>query len=255
MMYRMIVVDDEREIRKGFCNYFPWSEIGFTVVADFSSAQEADEYLQHNSVDVVVTDIRLIGMSGLELIENEYRRNSDTCFIVISGYRDFDYAQQVMRFGVRHYMVKPIKYAQILEVFTQIHRELDEKRTPEASDLNSRPDNDETENENPTVKKIKEFIHVHYEDVTLESTAQYIRMNPYYLSTYFHQHTGEKFIDYLTRARMKEAARLLTRTSLKIQDIAGRVGYSTSNSFSRSFRLTYGLSPREYRLQERNEEP
>ncbi len=251
-MYTMIVVDDEREIRKGFCNFFPWTEIDFNIVADFSSAQEADEYLQQNKVDVLVTDIRMIGMSGLDLIENESKRHPETSFIVVSGYRDFDYAQRAMLFGVRHYLVKPIKYAQIMEVFTQIHRELDEHRI-QSGTLPPKPEKIDSESENPAIRKIKEFIHAHYEDVTLESAAQYIRMNPYYLSTFFHQHTGEKFIDYLMTARMKEAARLLSGSSLRIQDIARRVGYSTSNSFSRSFRLTYGMTPREYRLQGRTD--
>lgn len=249
MMYTMLVVDDENEIRNGFCNLFPWSEIDFTIVADFSSAQEADQYLQQNKVDVIVTDIRMMGMSGLELIENESRRHPDTCLIVLSGYRDFDYAQQAMRFGVRHYLVKPIKYAQIIEVFKQIHSELDVRQAkPPAEEKQPAAEPADSEKDNPTIEKIREFIQAHYRDVTLESTAQYIRMNPYYLSTFFHQHTGEKFIDYLTSIRMKEAARLLSQSAMRVQDIAHQVGYSTANSFSRSFRLIYGMTPREYRL-------
>ena len=68
-MYTMIVVDDEMEIRRGFCTYFPWQEIGFEIRADFKSAQEAEEYLKEHQTDVLVTDIRMRGMSGIELIE------------------------------------------------------------------------------------------------------------------------------------------------------------------------------------------
>ena len=56
-MYTMIVVDDEMEIRRGFCTYFPWQEIGFEIRADFKSAQEAEEYLKEHQTDVLVTDI------------------------------------------------------------------------------------------------------------------------------------------------------------------------------------------------------
>lgn len=253
-MYTMIVVDDEREIRKGFCTYFPWAEIGFTILADFSSAQEADEFLQRNVVDVVVTDIKMLGMSGLELIEAGHRRNPDTHFVIVSGYRNFEYARQAMRFGVRHYLVKPTKYAQIVEVFSQIRTELDEARRNQVNALvENEPEKQAQEDENKTIHRIKEYIHAHYEDATLESTALHVKINPYYLSTFFHQQTGEKFSDYLIRSRMKEAARLLLRTSMQIQDIARRVGYTTSNSFSRSFRQCFGMTPKEYRLQGRGE--
>ena len=163
-MYTMIVVDDEREIRKGFCTYFPWTEIGFTILADFSSAQEADEYLQCNPVDVVVTDIRMIGMSGLELIEAGYKRNPDTCFVVVSGYRDFEYARQVMRFGVRYYLVKPIKYAQIVEVFSQIYAELSERRKAgQKTGADDPGDGLMQEESNRTIRRVREYIHAHYE--------------------------------------------------------------------------------------------
>lgn len=251
----MIVVDDEREIRKGFCTYFPWTEIGFNILADFSSAQEADEFLSHNKVDVVVTDIKMIGMSGLELLEAQCARDPETVLIVVSGYRNFEYARQAMRFGVRHYMVKPIKYAQIVEEFGQIREELDAQRKVKEMTIPELPtEKTGCDEENETIRRIKEFIHAHYEDATLESTAQHVRINPYYLSTFFHQQTGEKFSDYVTRARMKEAARLLVRTSMQIQDIARRVGYTTSNSFSRSFRQCFNVTPKEYRLRGRGED-
>lgn len=126
-MYTMIVVDDEMEIRRGFCTYFPWQEIGFEIRADFKSAQEAEEYLKEHQTDVLVTDIRMRGMSGIELIEAVRNAGVNMEIVVISGYRDFDYAQQVMKMRVRHYLVKPMKYAQIMEVFTEIRQELDAK--------------------------------------------------------------------------------------------------------------------------------
>lgn len=254
-VYSMIVVDDERESRKGFCTYFPWTEIGFTILADFSSAQEADEFLGRSKVDLVVTEIKMSGMSGLELIEAQYARNPETILVVVSGYRNFEYARQAMRFGVRHYMVKPIKYAQIVEEFGRIREELDARRNVKERTIPELPgEKQDCGEENETIRRIKEFIHAHYEDATLESAAQHVKINPYYLSTFFHQQTGGKFSDYLTRARLKEAARLLVRTSMQIQDVARRVGYTTSNSFSRSFRQCFGVTPKEYRLRGRSGE-
>lgn len=244
-MYTMIVVDDEQEIRRGFCSYFPWAELGFEVVADFSSAQQADEFLKGCRVDVLVTDIRMRGMSGLELIESMRSRGDTSRVVVISGYRDFEYARHAMRLGVKHYIVKPMKFAQISEVFTAIRQELDaqgQKGGSEAGLTAEAPKND-------IVHRVKTYVHQHYEDATLEQAAKSVGMNPYYLSSYFHQQTGEKFIDYVFRARMKEAARLLLRSELRINEVASLVGYTTANSFSRAFRQYHGMTPKEYRLE------
>ena len=231
-MYTMIVVDDEMEIRRGFCTYFPWQEIGFEIRADFKSAQEAEEYLKEHQTDVLVTDIRMRGMSGIELIEAVRNAGVNMEIVVISGYRDFDYAQQVMKMRVRHYLVKPMKYVQNREEVKPIQEKTEA-----------------TKNEtNEVIRRVKNYIYDHMEDVTLELAAESVRMNPQYLSSYFHQQTGEKFGDYLLKKRMKEAARLLVRSSMRIQEIAVRVGYSTANSFSRSFRQFYGMTPKEYRL-------
>lgn len=189
-MYTMIVVDDEMEIRRGFCTYFPWQEIGFEIRADFKSAQEAEEYLKEHQTDVLVTDIRMRGMSGIELIEAVRNAGVNMEIVVISGYRDFDYAQQVMKMRVRHYLVKPMKYAQIMEVFTEIRQELDAKNGVQNRE-EVKPIQEKTEatkNEtNEVIRRVKNYIYDHMEDVTLELAAESVRMNPQYLSSYFHQ--------------------------------------------------------------------
>lgn len=85
--------------------------------------RKQEEYLKEHQTDVLVTDIRMRGMSGIELIEAVRNAGVNMEIVVISGYRDFDYAQQVMKMRVRHYLVKPMKYAQIMEVFTEIRQE------------------------------------------------------------------------------------------------------------------------------------
>ena len=253
-MYSMIVVNDERDFRKGFCQYFPWSEIGFRIVEDFSTAQEANEYLQQHKVDVVVTGIKMPGMSGLELIEAEYKRNRESSFVIVSGYRSFDYAREAMRFGVQHYLLKPIRWAQIKKEFGALYQELDEKQQLRAREKKEEQSQADGKVENDTVRQIKEYIHLHYEDASLESVAAEVKMNPFYLSAFFHNKTGTKFSAYLVSARMTEAARLLKKTSLQIKIIAQRVGYSTPNSFARTFRQYFGISPKEYRMQNDNSE-
>ncbi|MNH35623.1 HTH-type transcriptional regulator YesS [compost metagenome] len=88
----------------------------------------------------------------------------------------------------------------------------------------------------------------HYaENITLESMAALIYMNPYYFSSFFKKHTRKNFKQYLTEERMKHALRLLLESELMIYEIAERVGYNNARHFSDMFKKVYGKLPQEYR--------
>ena len=242
-MYRLMIVDDEYEIRNGLRSYFPWDHVGFEVAADFGSAAEALAYLREQPVDAVLTDVRMPDMDGLEMIRAIRRRGLNMPIVVVSGYREFDYAQQAMACGVRHYVVKPTRTQNLIDVFTQVRKELDEAAAPLRSAQPERQGADSTD----VVRRIQQYIAIHVQDATLASIADYVRMNPYYLSSFYHQQTGEKLSDYLFGVRMQRAGQLLRETDERIAQIAQEVGYTTSNSFSRGFSQYYGMTPREYR--------
>lgn len=98
------------------------------------------------------------------------------------------------------------------------------------------------------IVKIKKYIEEHFrENLTLENIADYIGMNPSYMSTYFKKETGENFKVYLTNQRMQEALRLLNSTTLKSYEIAEAVGYKDVKQFREKFKETYGVSPQQYK--------
>ncbi|MGG6313186.1 response regulator [Paenibacillus macerans] len=98
------------------------------------------------------------------------------------------------------------------------------------------------------LQRIKTYMEEHYaENITLESMAALIYMNPYYFSSFFKKHTGKNFKQYLTEERMKQALRLLLETDLMIYEIAERVGYNNARHFSDMFKKMYGKLPQEYR--------
>lgn len=238
-MYSLVIVDDEYEIRNGLRHYFPWAQVGFEVAADFGAACEALDYMKEHPVDALMTDIRMPDMDGLEMIRIIRRRGLDLPIVVVSGYRDFDYAQQAMAHGVRHYVVKPTRRQNLLEVFGQVRAQLD-ACAPRVTPQGGVEGGD-------AVRRINRYIDLHVQDATLNSIAGYVRMNPYYLSSFYHQQTGQKLSDYLLKVRMEHAAEKLRKTNERISQIACDVGYSTSNSFSRSFHQYFGMTPKEYR--------
>lgn len=98
------------------------------------------------------------------------------------------------------------------------------------------------------IVRIKKYIEDHYrENLTLEDIADYIGMNPSYMSTYFKKETGENFKTYLTNQRMQEALRLLNSTTMKSYEIADAVGYKDVKQFREKFKETYGMSPQQYK--------
>ncbi|WP_110932071.1 response regulator [Paenibacillus bouchesdurhonensis] len=96
--------------------------------------------------------------------------------------------------------------------------------------------------------EIKAYIEEHYtENITLDSMASLIYMNPYYFSSFFKKHTGQNFKQYLTEVRMKHAVRLLLETDMMIYEISDRVGYNNARHFSDMFKKMYGKLPQEYK--------
>ena len=88
-MYRLIVVDDEQTIRRGMCNYIDWNAMGFQVAADFEDGKETIEYLESHPVDVIMTDIEMAEVSGLELAKFVWQKKLPVIVVILSGYKEF----------------------------------------------------------------------------------------------------------------------------------------------------------------------
>ncbi len=107
-MIRVLVVDDEKEIRNGLVTQLPWSEWGVHEVSDADDGDTALELARLERPDLIVTDIRMPRMSGLQFIEELRREQYAGSVIVISGYDDFHYAKEAFKLGVSDYLLKPI---------------------------------------------------------------------------------------------------------------------------------------------------
>lgn len=138
-MYRLIVVDDEQAIRRGMCNYIDWNAMGFQVEADFEDGKETIEYLKDHPVDVVMTDIEMAEVSGLELARYVWENKLPVKIVILSGYREFEYARKAIKYNVENYLLKPIRMDELQEVFGKIKKQLDEtKREREKQDNRER---------------------------------------------------------------------------------------------------------------------
>lgn len=125
-MLRLIIVDDEKIIRESIRSLIDWESLGIEVVGVCKNGLEAYDAILDSYPDIVLTDIKMPGLSGLELIEklNDTRENIQ--FIILSGYSEFEYAKQAMRFGIRHYLLKPCNENQIIEAIEDVKSLLSE---------------------------------------------------------------------------------------------------------------------------------
>ncbi|WP_028611551.1 response regulator transcription factor [Paenibacillus harenae] len=107
-MYSMIIVDDEPWAIRGIRNAFNWNKYGFEITGQFTSAQKAFEFICEKRPDLVFTDIRMPEISGLDLIRMTKEKELDVDFIVVSGFAEFEYAREALRYGALDYCLKPI---------------------------------------------------------------------------------------------------------------------------------------------------
>ncbi|MFX3631526.1 MAG: response regulator [Candidatus Pristimantibacillus sp.] len=107
-MYKVMIVDDEPLILRGMLSIIDWNGHGLHIPLQASSGEEAIEQFLDHPVDLVITDIRMPGISGLKLIETIRSVDQNVKFIVLSGYDDFQYVKEGMRFGIENYLLKPI---------------------------------------------------------------------------------------------------------------------------------------------------
>lgn len=238
-MYRLMIVDDEYATLNGLSSYIPWREMGFEVKSKASNGRQALENLQRQEIDVVLTDIRMPVMDGIELIRKIREEQFPVEIILLSAYRDFEYAKEGIRYGVHDYILKPTKYEEIKKVFGNMKRKLDDgkkvrEELPEESyrDISS---------------IVKDYVGSHLRTANLEEASELVNMNPQYVSRLFKKKTGQNFSEYVLEARMKKARKLLCDPRYRIGEIGEAVGYTNSKNFARAFHAKYGVSPKEYR--------
>lgn len=244
-MYTLVIVDDEETILKGLTQGFPWEKLGFNVIGSFTSAKETLSFFQTNLVDVLLTDIRLPFLSGLELIEKiSHLPKNKTIFCVMSAYADFTYAQEAIRQGVKYYLLKPASFSEIEKAFLLIKNTLDKFSASAFSTTELLSTN------NPLVDETIMLMSKHMTNCSLQSIADSLGINAAYLSRLFKEKTGLNFQDYFFSLKMKKAAELLQNaTNLNNKEIAHLVGYTDVPNFCRSFKKKFHTTPGEFRKQ------
>ncbi len=128
-MMTVMIVDDERIAREGLRDLVDWSALGLQVSFCASNGRQALQWLDEHRVDIVITDIKMPQMDGLELLRNMSERGFHSTTIILSGFNDFKYAQKAIQYGVLHYLLKPVHMDELQEVLQRAVEERQKGRT------------------------------------------------------------------------------------------------------------------------------
>ena len=246
-MLKLLVADDERILREAVCYLIDWKSIGIELAASCKNGREAYEEACRTKPDIILTDIKMPGLSGLDLVEKLSEPGRVLEFILLTGYADFEYAHRALSHRVHHYLLKPCNEQQIIEAVQQAAQSIYTRRQLQQMEPTcagvARPEYSET------VQKVVDYLEKHYSDAALSLkglAANYLFMNPDYVSRQFLQQTGYRFVDYLLELRIRKAQWLLVN-GVPPQQVPERVGYSANPQyFVHLFSKATGMTPREY---------
>lgn len=243
---KVVVTEDEELIRNSIVKKIENLDPSFQVTGIADNGKTALELIHKNSPDIMITDIQMPVMGGIELIRTVHFYFPHIRIIITSGYADFEYARQAMRYNVNDYLLKPISKDDLKVTLLKTKALIDNEKLQFQDHIRGMHNQDANPME--IVDMVQNYLRTNFnKELSLEKIAKSFNFNPSYLSKIFIKHTGELPSKYLTSIRINEAKYLLTQyKNLSIKEVGEWVGYSDQFYFSRVFKQITGFTPKEF---------
>ena len=239
-MYGVVLIDDENLIVEGLRKVVNWESYGCKVVGTANDAESGTKLIRELKPNIVFTDIQMPGENGLSMIAGLRSEFPDMLVSVLTGYRDFSYAQEAIRLGVTRFLLKPSKMDEINEALKEM-----------TSRLAALPQLEEEHFSNAgsfIVNQALAYMESAYrEKLTLQDVADHCYVSQWHLSKLLNRYAQKSFYDILNSIRIEKAKELLANPKLKIGQISEMVGYADTAHFARTFKKFLGISANEYR--------
>ena len=239
-MYRVVLIDDEPLITEGLRKIVSWEKYHCEVVGTAEDAVSGAELIRSLQPHILFTDIRMPGDDGLTMLVGLRSEFPEMQVTVLTGYREFSYAQEAIRLGVTRFLLKPSRMDEIHEALEAMTARLSSGNTEETA---------ESENAGSfLINQATAYMQKHYaEKLTLQDVADACYVSQWHLSKLMNRHTGKSFYDILNTLRIRAAKDLLKDPGLRISDIGEMVGYADTAHFAKVFKKLVGMSANEYR--------
>lgn len=251
---KILIVEDETNIREGITSILNTNlNIPFRLksCADSAQALSVSEIFYP---DLVITDIVMPDMTGLELIRRMKSKDLCTNFIILSGHDNFSYARQAIRFGVLDYLLKPLDKEELLE---NIHRIYENLHNDPSQKQMSRPFTDlayfqwdpDISSMPSSLQRIMNYVKKNYmKDISLQTISEELFFHTSYISSLINKYTDHSFTYLLDYIRIRKAAELLlNEPDMSIAEVSDLVGYTNERRLYASFQKRLNMTPGDLR--------
>ncbi len=254
-MYKVIIVEDENIIRKGLVYSIPWMDMQCSVVGEACNGIEGIELIKEKNPDIVIMDINMPVMGGLEMLEGTYEQFNYSV-IILSGYSDFEYAQRAIHYGVKGYLLKPLQVEELKEAIELAKKECSLRKIwlskqlekEERRNISIMKEYQSKTTDDVLVKQMLDFINVNYQrKIVIQDLVDHLNYSETFLNKRFKDAVGTTFIEYLNRYRIQKSLELINEGKISIQEVAYQCGICDYKYFNVVFRKYMGCSPKEYK--------
>ena len=250
-MLKVLIVDDEELVRRGIVMETDWPRIGCMVVAEAQNGQEGLEMVKKYQPDVIVTDVRMPLMNGLEMVKAAREEGCKAKVIFLTAYSDFEYARNALKLGAADYLLKPFEDGELEKTILRICEPESGQisATAETADESVKafldlPKGDKSK----YVSEALEFVSANLaaQDLCVGMIAEHLGLSEGHLSHLFKKETSYTVNAYITRYRIRRAMELLRDCRIKVYEVAEQVGYKDITYFSTVFKKLVGINPSEF---------
>ncbi|HHX11583.1 MAG TPA: response regulator [Clostridiales bacterium] len=248
-MYKVVIIDDEPIIVEGISRMVAWGNYNCKIVGTANDGLEGLDIIREIHPHIVITDISMPDLDGLSMIAALNTEFPNMEISILTGYRKFEFAQKAINLGVTRFLLKPSSMEELDEAIENMTNNLKLKDILPIEDSNN-TNGQLVDNEasNFIVANAMRFIEQNYaHKITLSEVAEKTYVSQWHLSKLLNRNTGQSYSELLNGIRIREAKKLLKDPSLRIGEIAERVGFVDLPHFSRVFKKYVGVSANEYR--------
>lgn len=235
-MWKVIIADDEMYMLEALEKLINWNNLDCRLIYKAKNGDELIEKIKEEVPDILITDIKMPIVSGMEVAKYVYENQFSTKVIILTAYADFEYAKEAIEYDVCGYVVKTSAIEELPTILRKAITQLSS---------HNEPDEEEAFPED-IFGKLQKFIEDNYtEKLTLSVIAEEVHANGSYLSHLYKAKTGQNLIDAINKMKLEKAKEYLAKGK-RVSDIASLVGFEDVSYFSRVFKKYENCSPREY---------
>ena len=243
-MYRILIVEDDRTNQSLYQKMKVWEEEDFVIAGQAANGREALSLMQTMQFDLYLVDVMMPIMNGLEFLQELKNRGITEPRIIVSNYNEFDYVRQGMKLGAMDYLLKPVTEGELRECLQNVREELDEENEQNITEEIFRICGADTSS--GFAKKVMGYFSEHV-DLNLKDISDEFLLSHDYFGKLFKRQMNENFNTFAMRYKMEYAKYLLSHTDDRIYEISDRLGYKTTDYFTKLFKEYTGETPAQYR--------